>query len=40
MEDILSIKIDENKDKMINHIIDVVKITSVESESIDGDTFG
>ncbi len=40
MEDILSIKIDENKDKMINHIIDVVKIPSVESEAIDGAPFG
>lgn len=40
MEDILSIKIDENKDRMINHIIDVVKIPSVEGEAIDGAPFG
>lgn len=40
MEEILSIKIDENKDKMISHIIDVVKIPSVESEAIDGAPFG
>ena len=40
MENILSIKIDENKEKMINHIIDIVKIPSVESEAIDGAPFG
>ena len=40
MENILNIKIDENKDKMISHIIDVVKIPSVESEAVDGAPFG
>ena len=40
MEKILSLKIDENKEQMINHIIDVVKIPSVESEAIDGAPFG
>ena len=40
MENILSIKIDENKEKMINHIIDLVKIPSVESEAINGAPFG
>ena len=40
MENILNIKIDENKDKMISHIIDVVKIPSVEIEAVDGAPFG
>lgn len=40
MEEILSIKIDENKDKMINHIIDVVKIPSVEGIAFEGAPFG
>ena len=40
MEDILSIKIDENKDRMINHIIDVVKIPSIEGEAYYGAPFG
>lgn len=40
MENILSINIDENKEKMINHIIDLVKIPSVESEAINRAPFG
>ena len=40
MEEILSIKIDENKDRMINHIIDVVKIPSIESEEAFLKPFG
>lgn len=40
MEKILDIKIDDNKDRLINHIIDVVKIPSIESEAVEGAPFG
>lgn len=40
MEEILSVKIDKFKDQMINHIVEVVKIPSIESEAKEGMPFG